>query len=280
MADDQVTSKEVSPGWNDPYSIVQSHVSTASEEYGVPADLINAVIHSESSFNPEAKSSTGNIGLMQLSPLVAKKYGVTDPLDPVQNIRAGTQYLKYLLGRFKSEELAIAAYRNGETAVAKLGRVPKWKTAKQYVKKVTGLRKDPATLRSMYQKASDKSPDYPARAPSEHEGEFFHKRKDVGGMADFESNTVVLNPYSNLTDEEMSGVALNERARLAMRNLGIRPNFKLTEKQKKAFKNYGSEQQKRETIVGRILSGDPSALDITKEQQDFAEQIRSVLSTH
>ncbi|MFH1738360.1 MAG: lytic transglycosylase domain-containing protein [bacterium] len=138
----------------DPYSIMQSYVKTAAEEYGVPESLINAVIHSESSFNPEAESPTGAVGLMQLMPETAKSLGVTDPLDPIQNIRAGAKYLGQLLKRFGSTDLALAAYHEGPTKVAKLGRVPRRAATKQYISKVKGLSAAPSKLRDLYKRSS------------------------------------------------------------------------------------------------------------------------------
>jgi soluble lytic murein transglycosylase-like protein len=153
-ANKQETPLSEHPAWQDPYSIVQSYVKTAADEYGVPADLINAVIHKESSFRPDAQSPSGASGLMQLMPETAKSLGVTDPLDPVQNIRAGTKYLGQLLKRFDGDvNLALAAYHEGPTKVAKLGRVPRRRSTLQYVDKINKLSKNPSKLRDMYKRA-------------------------------------------------------------------------------------------------------------------------------
>ena len=117
--------------------------------------------------------------------------------------------------------------------------------------------------------------DAPVRKPYESELDYFKKNPAVSGMADFSSGSVVMSPYSKLSENEKEFVVRNEKARLFMRESGMSPEFKLTQEQQRLFKDYGGgdELAQRETIVGRILSGDPSAGGVTKEQSDFAEQI-------
>jgi len=121
---------------------------------------------------------------------------------------------------------------------------------------------------------------YPIREVSQDEDRWFKKNPKVGGMADFNSGTIVLNPYSTLSEPEKQAVAKNEFARLTMRQNNMVPNFELTDKQKEAFKKYGGgdELAQKETIVGRIISGDPSALDVTQEQKEFASKVSSAMS--
>ena len=98
---------------------------------------MRAVIQAESAFNPMARSVKGAIGLMQLMPATAIAYGVTNAYDPVQNIRAGVAYLRSLLERYsQNEELALAAYNAGPTAVAKYGAVPPYRETRSYVAKI------------------------------------------------------------------------------------------------------------------------------------------------
>jgi hypothetical protein len=109
------------------------------------------------------------------------------------------------------------------------------------------------------------------------EDEYFKANPNVGGMA-AEDNTVIINPYSKLTDEQKEGIRINETARLAMRNGYRRPDFELTPEQQEAFKNYSTDiQDQKETIIGRILSGDTSAGNVTPEQKKYAEQLKKVL---
>jgi soluble lytic murein transglycosylase-like protein len=113
-------------------------IAEHSTLHGVRADLIRAVIHAESAFNPFARSIKGAMGLMQLMPATAAEYQVTDAYDPAQNIRAGVAYLKRLLVRFSSnEELALAAYNAGPGAVDKYGGVvPPYRETRNYVSKI------------------------------------------------------------------------------------------------------------------------------------------------
>ena len=115
------------------------------------------------------------------------------------------------------------------------------------------------------------------------EDEFFKANPNVGGMA-AEDQSVIINPYSTLTDEEKQGIKINETARLAMRGGYKRPTFELTPEQQEYFntmnngKPYSTDEQDiRETIIGRILSGDDSAGNVTPEQKKYADELQSVL---
>jgi soluble lytic murein transglycosylase-like protein len=97
-------------------------IHAASAKYGVPVDLIKAVIDTESSFNPGVVSSAGAKGLMQLMDGTARGLGVSDPFDPAQSIDGGVRYLSYQLKRFDGQEkMALAAYNAGPGRVTKLG---------------------------------------------------------------------------------------------------------------------------------------------------------------
>jgi soluble lytic murein transglycosylase-like protein len=98
---------------------IRQAIDETAERLGVDPDLAQAVVKAESNYNPSAVSSAGALGLMQLMPGTAKDLGVTDPLDPYQNIEGGITYLKKLLDRYDGDAaLALASYNWGPGAVA------------------------------------------------------------------------------------------------------------------------------------------------------------------
>lgn len=108
-----------------------------ANEYQVDPHLITAIIHSESNFNHQAISPKGALGLMQVMPETAQRFGFKELFDPENNIRAGTAYLKWLLLRFNDDvTLAVAAYNAGENAVLRYKGVPPYKETQNYVTKV------------------------------------------------------------------------------------------------------------------------------------------------
>jgi soluble lytic murein transglycosylase-like protein len=115
-------------------SLIEEHASLNT----VSPDLVRALIQAESAFNPRAVSPKGAQGLMQLMPATAAEYGVRDPFDPADNIRAGVKYLKQLLTSYEGRvELALAAYNAGPGAVKKFGgKVPPYKETRNYVARI------------------------------------------------------------------------------------------------------------------------------------------------
>jgi soluble lytic murein transglycosylase-like protein len=113
-------------------------IEQESAANAVDPNLVRAVIQAESAFNPWARSRKGAMGLMQLMPATARDYGVRNPYDPVENIRAGVAYLKRLLVRFADNvELALAAYNAGPKAVEKYGTaVPPYRETRNYVRRI------------------------------------------------------------------------------------------------------------------------------------------------
>ncbi len=112
-------------------------VDEAAAEHELPAELIRSVIQVESNYNPFAVSPKGALGIMQLIPETARRFGVSDAFDPVENIRGGTKYLKYLLNLYHGDYgLALAAYNAGEGAVAKHGGAPPYPETRKYVESV------------------------------------------------------------------------------------------------------------------------------------------------
>jgi soluble lytic murein transglycosylase-like protein len=116
---------------------------------GIRPDLVRAVIQTESAFDPYARSVKGALGLMQLMPATAEELGVTNPFDPVQNIRGGIRYLRSLLDRYgNNETLALAAYNAGPAAVDRYGNVPPYRETLNYVARIqdrTGATTRPST---------------------------------------------------------------------------------------------------------------------------------------
>ena len=116
------------------YTSVESLVHYYARHYGIDANLVFAVIMTESNFNPSAQSSAGACGLMQLMPATAVQMGVTNIFDPAQNIAGGTQYLSKMLTLFKGDKrLALAGYNAGPNAVKRYGGIPPFEETQNYV---------------------------------------------------------------------------------------------------------------------------------------------------
>lgn len=117
-----------------------AEITAAAAQYGVDEAIVRAIIHAESSFNPNALSRVGAQGLMQLMPATARRFGVSNAFDPAQNIRGGVQYLAWLLKRFNGNlTLAAAGYNAGEGAVDKYKGVPPYGETQRYVQRVALL---------------------------------------------------------------------------------------------------------------------------------------------
>jgi soluble lytic murein transglycosylase-like protein len=112
-------------------------VREAAERHNVDPALVRAVIETESNWNPMAKSRKGAMGLMQLIPSTAIRFGVNDAFSPKQNVDAGVHYLKTLLERYNGNlDLALAAYNAGEGAVDRAHGVPAYRETRTYVQRV------------------------------------------------------------------------------------------------------------------------------------------------
>ncbi len=137
---------EVSPS----YKLVKGHLRDASKLHNIDYELLQALIVSESGFDTEAVSNKGAIGLMQIMPDTARRYGLDGdkkvPLekkltDPKLNIRIGSRYLRDLINMFPGKlDLALAAYNAGEGAVQRAGnKIPNYKETQNYVQTVMEL---------------------------------------------------------------------------------------------------------------------------------------------
>lgn len=116
-------------------------VAQAARDYQLDQALLHAVITAESGYDPYAVSDRGAVGLMQLMPQTAQRYGVRNPRDPAQNIRGGARYLRDLMEKFDNNlTLTLAAYNAGEQAVVRHGnRVPPYHETRSYVPRVLGF---------------------------------------------------------------------------------------------------------------------------------------------
>jgi soluble lytic murein transglycosylase-like protein len=113
---------------------IDEAVDRIAAQHQISAQLIHSVIKVESNYNPNAVSSKGAQGLMQLIPSTARRFGVSNSFNPVENIQGGAKYLKYLLDLYSQNyPLALAAYNAGEGAVAKYGGVPPYVETRNYL---------------------------------------------------------------------------------------------------------------------------------------------------
>jgi len=110
-------------------------IAQVAQEYGLDASLMHAIITVESGYNPQAKSPAGAIGLMQLMPGTAQKYGVRNIWDPLENLHGGARYLRFLQSMFPDKlDLVLAAYNAGEGAVQQAGmKIPPYAETRAYV---------------------------------------------------------------------------------------------------------------------------------------------------
>ena len=119
-----------------------SIINEASKKYSVPENLIKAVIKQESNYMPNAISSKGAIGLMQIMPSTGALLGIEDKeslKDPYTNIMTGTKYLSQMLNRYDGRlDLSLSAYNAGPNLVDKLQRIPNIDETKNYVKNIIG----------------------------------------------------------------------------------------------------------------------------------------------
>jgi soluble lytic murein transglycosylase-like protein len=139
-------------GWQEPQNQIalkdleknKKKYTPTIDEYAkylqLPSSLLHAVITAESAYDPEAVSRAGAVGLMQLMPETAKRYGVGNRRNPAENISGGSRYLRDLLAMFNNNlVLALAAYNAGEGAVKKhVNQIPPYKESRNYVNKVIG----------------------------------------------------------------------------------------------------------------------------------------------
>ncbi len=114
-----------------------SYILASAQRHGVDPGLIKAMMHSESAFNPNARSPVGAQGLMQLMPATARRFKVSNPWNPADNIEGSAKYIAWLMKRFNNNvEFAVAGYNAGEGNVDKYNGIPPFKETRNYVKNV------------------------------------------------------------------------------------------------------------------------------------------------
>ena len=120
-----------------PVNEILTHIQSESIRSGVPVAAIKAVIKNESHWNPNAVSNKGAVGLMQLMPDTATRFGVRNPYDPMQNITGGTRYLAWLANRFNGNwQHVFAGYNAGEGRIDQYGGIPPYPETINYVRNV------------------------------------------------------------------------------------------------------------------------------------------------
>jgi soluble lytic murein transglycosylase-like protein len=119
---------------------IQISIDRHSADQSLDPKLVRAMIQVESGYNHRARSHKGAMGLMQLMPTTASQLRVSDPYDPDENVRGGTQYLRRLVDRFPGRlDLAVAAYNAGPGAVERYNGIPPYRETRDYVKRVFAL---------------------------------------------------------------------------------------------------------------------------------------------
>ncbi|MFQ5538945.1 MAG: lytic transglycosylase domain-containing protein [Candidatus Binatia bacterium] len=130
------------------YSPVRNMIISSAGRLSVDPALVEAIVAVESAFDPRALSPKGAMGLMQLMPQTASRYGVSDPFDPQENLTGGIRYLRDLLRLFDGDlPQVLAAYNAGENAVLRYRGLPPYRETRDYVRKVLArYQPDPASV--------------------------------------------------------------------------------------------------------------------------------------
>ncbi len=120
---------------------IEAIITDIATQFAIDPHLVKAIIKAESNYNPNAVSSKGAKGLMQLMPSTARQLKVERPFDPEQNIIGGVKYIKGMLASYGNLDKALAAYNAGPGAVNKYAGIPPYRETREYVRKVLGLYK-------------------------------------------------------------------------------------------------------------------------------------------
>jgi soluble lytic murein transglycosylase-like protein len=142
-----------------PVRNIDDAVERIAAQHRLRPELIHSVIQVESNYNPNAISSAGALGLMQLIPATARRFGVNNVFNPLENIQGGARYLRYLLDLYKGDyPLALAAYNAGEGAVARYGGVPPYRETQNYLVSVGKRLAEAKKAQTLRDKEKEKKP--------------------------------------------------------------------------------------------------------------------------
>ncbi len=149
-------------------------IRNTAYRYGIAPSFVHAVIREESNYNPRAISYKGAVGLMQLTPDTAARFGVRNRFDPVQNVEGGVRYLRHLMDLYPGQtHLVVAAYNAGEGAVDRYGGVPPYWETRRFV---------PRVVRQYQRLRAFDRPAEPEPPPKKFEGPRIFQVREATGM--------------------------------------------------------------------------------------------------
>jgi soluble lytic murein transglycosylase-like protein len=152
------TAEPSDPALKDPSEMIEM-INRIAAEQGVEESLVHSVIRAESNYNPHAVSPKGALGIMQLIPSTAKRFGVSDAFDVRDNVLGGVKYLRFLLDYYQNDYVrAIAAYNAGEAAVDKYNGIPPYGETRNYVYQVAQNLRTARARRSAAAKNAESAP--------------------------------------------------------------------------------------------------------------------------
>ena len=138
-------------------ALYANKIAAAAKYHGIDLDFLHAVIRFESNYDMSAISAKGAIGLMQLMPDTAARYGVRDIYDPGQNIDGGCRYLKELMKLYNNDtRMVLAAYNAGQEAVKRYGKIPPYPETKAYIQRIMTAYRKPTIGKSKIYTFRDK----------------------------------------------------------------------------------------------------------------------------
>jgi soluble lytic murein transglycosylase-like protein len=180
-------------------------VDRIATQYRLEPALMHAVISAESAYNPWAVSPKGAMGLMQLMPGTAERFGVSNPYDPIANMHGGARYLRWLLDRFNDTRLAVAGYNAGEGAVQKYGnQIPPYQETQTYVVRVLDFyqryRTGGPSYSTVAYNAGGAAPTYNSGYSAYNNSSSGGYRGNTGGSGGYRGNTggvTIITPRTN-----------------------------------------------------------------------------------